>query len=47
MKRVERETGKNLLFEKVTKDKRNYNSTGNLGQHKSNMQNTTFFRGYS
>jgi hypothetical protein len=30
LKKVERETGKNLLFEKVTNEKRNFNSTGNL-----------------
>jgi 5'-AMP-activated protein kinase catalytic alpha subunit len=30
LKKTERETGKNLLFEKVTLEKRNYNSTGNL-----------------
>lgn len=31
MKKTERETGKNLVFEWVTKEKRSYNSTGNLG----------------
>jgi hypothetical protein len=31
MKKAERETGKNLVFERVTKEKRSYNSTGNLG----------------
>lgn len=31
MKKLERETGKNLVFERVTKEKRSYNSTGNLG----------------
>jgi hypothetical protein len=31
MKKAERETGKNLVFERVTKDKRSSNSTGNLG----------------
>lgn len=30
LKKAERETGKNLLFERVTHEKRNYNSTGNL-----------------
>jgi hypothetical protein len=30
MKKTERATGKNLLFEKVTHEKRNYYSTGNL-----------------
>jgi 5'-AMP-activated protein kinase catalytic alpha subunit len=30
LKRAERDTGKNLLFEKVTLEKRNYNSTGSL-----------------
>jgi 5'-AMP-activated protein kinase catalytic alpha subunit len=30
LKKAERDTGKNLLFEKVTFEKRNYNSTGNL-----------------
>jgi hypothetical protein len=37
MKKIERESGKNLLFEKVTKDKRNYNSTGNLGAMKPSL----------
>lgn len=31
MKKVERENGKNLVFERVTKEKRSYKSTGNLG----------------
>jgi len=31
LKKIERETGKNAVFEKVTKEKRTYNSTGNLG----------------
>lgn len=30
LKKAERETGKNLLFERVTFEKRNYYSTGNL-----------------
>lgn len=30
MKKIERETGKNLLYERVTLEKRNYSSTGNL-----------------
>ena len=35
IKKQERETGQNLVFEKVTKDKRSYHSTGNLGAIKS------------
>ncbi len=31
LRKFERETGKNLVFERVTKEKRTYNSTGNLG----------------
>ena len=31
LKKYERETGKNLVFERVTKEKRSYHSTGNLG----------------
>ncbi len=31
LKRVERKTGKNLIYEQVTKEKRSCNSTGNLG----------------
>ena len=31
MKKTERETGKNLVFERFAKEKRSYNSTGNLG----------------
>lgn len=30
IKKAERDTGRNLLFERVTKEKRNYYSTGNL-----------------
>ena len=30
LKKAERDTGKNLLFERVTNEKRNYHSTGNL-----------------
>lgn len=34
IKKAERESGgKNFLFERVTKEKRSYNSTGNLGAH--------------
>ena len=36
LKKHERETGKNLVFEKVTKEKKSYNSTGNLGQVQKN-----------
>ena len=35
LKKTERETGKNLVFERVTKEKRSYHSTGNLGSTKS------------
>jgi hypothetical protein len=46
MKKTERETGKNPVFERVTKDKRSSNSTGNLGAQK--LQSTTmYFRDYS
>jgi len=31
LKKAERETGKNLVFEMVTTEKRGCNSTGNLG----------------
>jgi hypothetical protein len=31
LKKYERETGKNIVFERVTKEKRSYHSTGNLG----------------
>lgn len=49
LKKLERETGKNLVFERVTKEKRTYNSTGNLGQvNKNPLQQTgMFFRGNS
>ena len=49
LKKLERETGKNLVFERVTKDKRCCNSTGNLGQASSNSLQSTalYFRGYS
>ena len=49
IKKTERETGKNLVFERVTKDKRSYNSTGNLGQVNKNplQQTTNYFRGNS
>ena len=30
LKRTERETGKNLVFERVTIEKKTYKSTGNL-----------------
>jgi len=51
LKKAERDTGKNLLFEKVTFEKRNYNSTGNLSSTRpsvSQFQSTSMmFRGYS
>ncbi|CDW86406.1 protein kinase domain containing protein [Stylonychia lemnae] len=49
MKKTERETGKNLVFERVTKEKRSYNSTGNLGQPQKNQlqQTVLYFRGNS
>lgn len=48
LKKQERETGKNIVFETVTKEKRSYNSTGNLCQTRpANMHNATFFRGNS
>jgi hypothetical protein len=31
LKKTERETGRNAVFERVTKEKRSCNSTGNLG----------------
>lgn len=35
IKKQERETGENLIFERVTKDKRSYHSTANLSGIKS------------
>jgi hypothetical protein len=54
LKKAERETGKNLLFERVTLEKRNYYSTGNLKMMPSGrpsigqfQQTSIIFRGYS
>ncbi len=51
LKRAERDTGKNLLFEKVTLEKRNYNSTGSLSSTRPSVsqfqQTSLMFRGYS
>lgn len=53
LKKAERDTGKNLLFERVTNEKRNYNSTGNLnlGSGRPSIgqfqQTSMIFRGYS
>jgi hypothetical protein len=49
LKKTERETGKNLLFEKVTHEKRNYYSTGNLNANTrpSLGQTMMMFRGHS
>ena len=49
LKKIERDSGKNLVFERVTKEKRTYNSTGNLGQLSKNPLQSTFvnFRGSS
>lgn len=49
LKRHERETGKNLVFERVTKEKRSYNSTGNLGNRNvfNQNQSSTIPRGQS
>ncbi len=50
LKRAERETGKNLLFERVTHEKRNCSSTGNLSAQQRpsvNQFQQTMYRGYS
>ena len=51
LKRAERDTGKNLLFERVTLEKRNYNSTGSLSSTRPSVsqfkQTSLMFRGYS
>ena len=36
LKKHERDTGKNLVFERVTKEKRSYHSTGNLKNDNKN-----------
>ena len=41
LKKIERETGKNLVFERFTKDKRSSNSMGNLGSSSKNQFQTT------
>jgi hypothetical protein len=47
MKKLERETGKNLVFEKFTREKRSYNSTGNLVHKQPFGQTGIYFRGNS
>ena len=40
LKKAERDTGKNILFERVTHEKRNYYSTGNLNLNTSGRPST-------
>lgn len=47
MKKQERETGKNIVFERFTREKRSYNSTGNLVHKTPFGQTGMYFRGNS
>ena len=50
LKKIERESGKNIFFERVTKEKRNYNSMGNLknsAPRGQSLHNTTFYKNAS
>lgn len=44
IKKAERDTGRNLLFERVTKEKRNYYSTGNLNPNSGRPSITQQFQ---
>mmetsp|Transcript_33921 Transcript_33921/g.24963 ORF Transcript_33921/g.24963 Transcript_33921/m.24963 type:complete len:139 (+) Transcript_33921:1070-1486(+) len=50
LKKIEKETGKNVFYERVTREKRNYHSMSNLNNAQtrvSSLHNNTFYKNAS